>query len=617
VSTQTDLAAGRLIDSLFEPEPPSDLLPGAPGRDAAAQSARPAQTTAWSGRLVRNPKPADGRPAYVIIDRYGGIKRYVEPTKRISLEPYVGQKVTVRRDTGDTLLASQLLLPRLNRSRQDPSSGNLRLAAHDEEMPAGELVPTPADGTPLEEAPVELESLPMEGEMYEGEVYEGEMYYDEDPLHLPGGGYSDGIDFGGCPQCGSQVCAGSACGFGSRPIFYARGQYLLWWMDGMDTPPLVAQDTGDSDFQNPATTSIIYGGDKVLEDVRNGGRVLMGYWLDDYGNWAVEGDYLGLESLSDRFVAGEKDSQAPLFDIGRPFINVFDTDLGNTTLPRGRAIEEVDTDNIDGTVTVDIDSEFQSAGLRIRRGLCCSSACGTDCGDCVTCGSGFGGGCDGCGAGVAGWGGLLPNVGVRRIDALFGVRWAQLDEGLRVTEDLASPQGTTAPTTTFLLNDRFLTSNEFLGGELGFVWEWEHRRWSLELLSKIALGNTRQRVDISGSTLRDAGMQTEALQQGGLLALPSNIGTYTRDQFSVLPELGVTMGYLLTDRLRLSVGYSFLYWSNVVRPGDQVDNIIDVTQVPQFGGAPNPVNPAVVPRFVFREKGLWVQGLDLGMEYRW
>lgn len=62
-------------------------------------------------RLVRNPDASNGLPPYALTDRAGVIQRYVEPTPGIELDPYLNRIVTVRHDTGRTLLASQLELP--------------------------------------------------------------------------------------------------------------------------------------------------------------------------------------------------------------------------------------------------------------------------------------------------------------------------------------------------------------------------------------------------------------------------------------------------------------------------------------------------------------------------
>ncbi|MEQ8838804.1 MAG: BBP7 family outer membrane beta-barrel protein, partial [Lacipirellulaceae bacterium] len=272
-----------------------------------------------------------------------------------------------------------------------------------------------------------------------------------------------------------------------------------------------------------------------------------------------------------------------------------------------------DTEDLDGNVTVRSRSDFSTAGIRFMHGLCCRESCDIGCGDCV-------GGCDsctGCGSGVGGGAGWLP--GVRRTDFLWGIRWADLDEQLWIREDLI--ERGTAPD-AFIVNDMYDTTNQITGAEVGFRWQWERQRWSLDLLSKIALGNTEQTVRINGSTTRTPDGGAPETVPGGLLALPAgsttpnvpgNIGVYERDQFSVMPELGIKLGYMFTDRLRLSAGYTFLYWSNVVRPGDQITLQIDPNKVPRFDGN----ETGIAPEFRMIETGMWAQGLDFGAEYRW
>jgi len=223
--------------------------------------------------------------------------------------------------------------------------------------------------------------------------------------------------------------------------------------------------------------------------------------------------------------------------------------------------------------------------------------------------------------------------GTRRMDMIYGVRWASLDESLGIREDLEVVVAPPVVGTTFVVNDLFETSNDFVGGEVGFMMEWERRRWSLGFLSKVAIGNTRQRVDISGSTSVDGAAPVD----GGLLAqryvhpgadltlgnaddfVVGNIGSYERNEFSMIPEIGATLGYRVTPRLKLTFGYTLLYWSNIVRPGEQIDFDVNGNLIPSA----NPmVNPADVvngdhPLFVFRQTDLWAQGINLGGEYRW
>ena len=67
---------------------------------------------------------------------------------------------------------------------------------------------------------------------------------------------------------------------------------------------------------------------------------------------------------------------------------------------------------------------------------------------------------------------------------------------------------------------------------------------------------------------------------GGILALPSNIGSYSRSVFGVIPEAGLTLGVQPINHVRLTAGYSFLYWNAVARPGDQIDPRVNRGAIP-------------------------------------
>jgi hypothetical protein len=656
---EADAAATSLVDSLFTPFAPADPLATETSRALGATGTRAAKPK-WAGKLARNPNPGDGNAAYVLIDRYGGIQRYVEPVKGIDLSKHIGQTITVRRDTGGTLLASQLELPRSAVPRgaalqgtlaaapgragarnAAPRDSGVRQAAMQEEMPS--LVPTPADDSaapmPTAEGAPSPTGEVIEGEIidhgheghehmvYEGGAYEGHEGYEGyqegmvipdgvDPLYLDG---QSEMGYGGsCPTCGDAVCGGGGCGFGSRPIFYARGEYLHWWFDGMPIPPLVVRGevndngtTGDpsDDFFDNAV--VVFGGNSVLDDGRSGGRITLGYFLDDCGKLGIEADYLAFGEVDTHFTDGG-DGVFPI--VGRPFIDA------TTGLP---AVEDVSFPGIQGTVTVDIESEFQSAGVRLRRNLCCVAGCTTGCGDGVACGSGVGG-CDSCsscgGAGcpmcplLGSWIGKQLRGGTRHVDVLYGVRWARLNERLHVNEDLIADDDT-----TFLIDDDFRTTNEFFGGEIGFLVDWQKQRWSVDFLSKLAIGSNRQRVAISAQTIQDGILFPDI----GLLGQPSNVGVYEQNEFSVIPEIGLTGGYQLTERLRLTLGYTLLYFSNVVRPGDQIDLRVNPEFLDLVDGDPSDTaaDAALIqpqsPEFVFRRTDIWAHGFNAGLDYRW
>jgi hypothetical protein len=166
--------------------------------------------------------------------------------------------------------------------------------------------------------------------------------------------------------------------------------------------------------------------------------------------------------------------------------------------------------------------------------------------------------------------------------------------------------------TVIQASDLFNARNEFNGGEIGFAARTRCCRWSLELLTKLAVGNTRSRMNVSGNTVVTVPDQSPVAYNSGVLALPTNIVDYQRNDFSVIPEFGVTLGYDLTCRLKATVGWSFLYWSSVMRPGDQVDTNVNPSQLPPgtLSGIPSPQFKPVMTDF-------WAQGLSIGLDYRY
>jgi hypothetical protein len=628
-----DRAAGRMIDSLFEPNAPESLIPA---NQPQQPPRRGVKRPSLKAKLVRNSKAKNGAPSYALVDRYGGILRYVEPVDTVKLEPYVGKVVGVRHDTGDTLLASQLIFPPLTARSAVASrpNGSVRQAAFQEPIPAGE----PEETTLLEPTPADApEPTPAtEGETYsfdEGEVIEmGEGPIQGEEVYMGEGApmYEDG--FGPpCADCESGTCSlhmspGFQAGMrpaGVRSRAYAHGEYLLWWIDGMDVPPLVTTSTDPDDggvLPNPGlddnqSTVILYGADPILEDPRSGFRVLLGVWLDECNKQAIEGDYLFTGELEETFFASGEDGD-PI--ISRPFFDFFPPGPPANLPPQENA-EEVSSEDLDGSVTVNSTSSFQGAGIRLRHNLCRSGCPDIGCGSCVDCGMGVDCGLGvGCGAGV-GCGSCVGGGDYRYVDFISGFRWYSLDESLSVTEDLIvdveAPGDTSFNGTRIVVMDSFETDNDFYGGELGFDWGIERGRYSVNLLSKIAIGNNSQRVSINGSTQTfPPGVDPPpAAEEGGLLALSSNIGDYERDRFSMIPELNVNVGYKLTQRLKLRVGYTILYWTNVLRPGDQINRQINSTLL----AGETPSLPPLSPLFEFNETNALVQGLNVGAEFCW
>ena len=131
------------------------------------------------------------------------------------------------------------------------------------------------------------------------------------------------------------------------------------------------------------------------------------------------------------------------------------------------------------------------------------------------------------------------------------------------------------------------------------------------------MGMTRQTTDINGAQTLLVGGVPAASAPFGLLAQATNSGHFTRDRFSVVPEVGVNVGWQATPHFKLYVGYNFLYWTNVLRAGDQIDTTLNVPSRPgPLLLERNPANPPR-PAVLFRETDLWAQGVNVGLQFTW
>lgn len=198
-----------------------------------------------------------------------------------------------------------------------------------------------------------------------------------------------------------------------------------------------------------------------------------------------------------------------------------------------------------------------------------------------------------------------------RVTLLGGARCLELKEDLALQLPLLSvmtPEGnfTTVP------HDQFNTRNQFYGGQVGARADWCFGELVVTAAGKIALGDMHESVDVSGAGTVTTNGVTAAVPVG-FFAQPSNIGHHSRDEFAEIPEATLALSYRLACRARAYVGYEFLYVSNTVRPGEQIDPRINLTQVPTFPVAP--AGPAV-PIVPFADRAFWAQGLNFGMELR-
>lgn len=210
-------------------------------------------------------------------------------------------------------------------------------------------------------------------------------------------------------------------------------------------------------------------------------------------------------------------------------------------------------------------------------------------------------------------------------DTLVGFRYMHLSERMRIMERL-TPSAASAPFLTFqgavlgfpneiADEDLFRTGNNFFGGQVGGRLSYEYRWINLEGSVKLALGVTRQQTRIEGSSslISPAGITTVP---GGVLAVPTNIGSHTRSVFGILPEFGVNASINVTQNIRVQLGYSFLMWNKVVRPGSQFDRNINPAQVPTsptFGPFAGPISPT----YRFNDELFYAHTFNIGLLFHY
>jgi hypothetical protein len=228
----------------------------------------------------------------------------------------------------------------------------------------------------------------------------------------------------------------------------------------------------------------------------------------------------------------------------------------------------------------DVSKQFLGAGLLFRRHVCC--------------------GCN------------------YFVDAVAGYRYLYYSQAISVNEDLTSTVPSNQPPfipfgTNLVVGDRFATRNSFNGFDMGLTGEFRRGNWSVEWLAKLALGGTFTALDINGETTVTVPGLPPVTNAGGVLALSSNSGHFTRERFSLVPEFGIRLGYDLTPHIRTSLGYTILWWNGIGDATNAINLNVNPNLLP-------PVIPPVAgpasPGSLFGKSTLVGQGIDLGLEFR-
>jgi hypothetical protein len=345
-----------------------------------------------------------------------------------------------------------------------------------------------------------------------------------------------------------------------------RPELLMWWTRDDRVPALATTGTPASNgvLGQPGTVPL-FGPGPLNMSQRTGMRLYTNYWLDEERTWGLDGAIFFLPTRRAHYAAGG------LPVLSRPFFSINDNreDAENVAFP-GIAT---------GRLGIDASSQFWGSDTNILKRIVSTSR--------------------------------------TSIDVFVGYQYLYLGESLSMTEDVTALPGAPVPAgTNVIVQDRFATRDYFHGGQIGTHVQQRWDRFFLDFRGSVAIGATQEILDIGGNqAVTPPGQPTQRFL-GGLLTTPSNIGHYGHKRFGVVPQLGFNAGFQVTPHLRAFAGYSLIYWSNVIRPGDQIDRAVDVALVPNLrpGLAPTGLNR---PAVLFNQSSFWAQGVNVGVEWVW
>jgi len=346
---------------------------------------------------------------------------------------------------------------------------------------------------------------------------------------------------------------------------WMKADYLLWWMSKSSNAPLI-QVIPDSvatsgTFPAGAGQTVFPGDNRLDYGTISGVRLNAGMWLNAGRSWGLDASGFYLENRSE---------SAAFSSTGSPILTRFYNNIGGSqeTYLLFSSIDPAGP--YAGTLSASAEvSDFYNYDVSLRTN------------------------------GYA--------IFSDSADYVFGFRYAQLNESLNITGQAFLPDGR-----TLVVEDNYRVRNNFYGAQIGVASRWVGLYgFSLDSVLKLAAGGVSQQVSISGSNAFIGLDGSVDRQNTGLWSTSSNIGTYNRTRFAVIPELNLNLNYSVTDRLAIYFGYSLMAISNVVRVSDAVNTNINDSSVRYISNT----TPSTVanPGFTFTDNRMWLGGYSFGL----
>lgn len=384
--------------------------------------------------VLQKHKTDSGSERYVLVDGEGQVRYSVSPSQGVPLEENVGKSVQIvgQFDTEPAseqpLLVAQRIEPKIAPPAQFVELQSV-VADNQDSLPPLTPIPSPDSSSGGAGTTTRVPGSMTPGSMTPGIILEEEIL-DQSLL-------GDGMSEAGESQTllpGPDRWHVAPCGQPER--IWGQVSALAWWTREMTLPPLVTTSpVGTPQAQagvlGASGTEVLFGGGDLFADLRYGTQFRVGGWLGPRRWVGLEFDYTGLQDESTQFLAVSVGDQI----LARPFLNI-----GPNTLTYDSALVAY-PNLLAGTVLVDADSRFQSAGFHLVTNMICTFGCQLGARrELGSCQSGF------------------------RLDLLGGYRYMNLDESVTIRDYLVT---TVTPRTGLLGFDQFATGNDFTGASWG------------------------------------------------------------------------------------------------------------------------------------------------------
>jgi hypothetical protein len=158
-----------------------------------------------------------------------------------------------------------------------------------------------------------------------------------------------------------------------------------------------------------------------------------------------------------------------------------------------------------------------------------------------------------------------------------------------------------------VFSDTFETTNQFHGFQAGV-------RGSYKVLPTVTLdGNAKIALGVSAMESKIAGSTTTTFvtvpvvvnTPGGILAQSTNIGTRSSADFAYVSQGQLKACWAPVEWLHFCLGYELLFWSPVVRAGDQIDRNFNASRV----------TGPTAPSGLLNTEGLFAHGIFGSIEF--